>query len=78
MWFAQSVMVDHIDRDTGKRTAQKAQPIGARDVAHEEADERADGSQALEADIHHAGSLAIKLCQRDEKNRDCQTDSCQK
>ena len=70
--------VDHIDRDTGKRAAQKAQPVRARDVAHEEADERADGSQALEADVHHAGSLTIKLCQRDEKNRDCQTDGRQK
>ena len=44
----------------------------------QKADQRTDGRQALEADVHHAGSLTIKLCQRDEKNRDCQTDGCQK
>ena len=70
--------VDHIDGDTGQCAAQKPQPVGAGHVAHEEADERADGGQTLQTDVDHTGPLAIKLGKRNEQHGDGQTDSCQK
>ena len=55
--------VDHIDQQARQRTAQQTDPVGTGDVAHQKAHQRADGRQALQADIHHAGPLAVQLGQ---------------
>ena len=68
--------VDHVDRNAGKRTAQKPQPVGARDVAHQEAHQRADGGKTLQTDIDHTGSLPVQLGERNEQHRNCQTNGC--
>ena len=70
--------VDHVDQQTGQRAAQQAQPVGAGDVAGQEAHQRADGGQALQADVDHAGPLSIQLGQGDQQQRDGQANGGQK
>ena len=70
--------VDHVDDHARKRAAEQAQPVRSRDIADEEADERADGGEALEADVDHARALAVELSQGDEQHGDGETDRCKK
>ena len=70
--------VDHVDDHACKRAAEQAQPVRSRDIADEEADERADGGEALEADVDHARALAVELSQGDEQHGDGETDRCKK
>ena len=70
--------VDHVNQQTGQSAAQQAQPVGAGDVAGQEAHQGADGGQALQTDVDHTGPLSVQLRQRDQQQRDGQADGGQK
>ena len=61
--------VDHIDQQARQRTAQQTDPVGAGNVAHQKAHQRADGGKTLQTDIDHTGSLPVQLGERNEQHR---------
>ena len=70
--------VDHVHHQTRQCAAQQADPVGAGDVAGQEAHQRTDGRQALQTDVHHTGALTVQLRQRDKQQRNGQTNRSQK